>query len=141
MHTEARISWENRPGRPIPPRGRTVLLCGMDLDPVVTNPDAYRVLFENDRVRVLEYRDTPGHRTQPHRHPDSVMYTLSSFRRRLGSGDREVDVELPAGEVRWLGAQEHYGENTGDTETHTIFVELKEPAAPTTGDQPLGPAD
>ena len=72
----------------------------VDLDPVVTNPDAYRVVFENERVRVLEYHDTPGHRTQPHRHPDSVMYTLSSFRRRLGSGGREVDVELSAGEVR-----------------------------------------
>jgi hypothetical protein len=28
----------------------------MDLDPVSTNPDAYRV---------LEYTDTPGHRTTP----------------------------------------------------------------------------
>ena len=29
---------------------------------------------------------------------------------------------------RWLSAQEHYGENIGDTPTHTLFVELKEPA-------------
>ncbi|WP_328991006.1 hypothetical protein OG394_32605 [Kribbella sp. NBC_01245] len=118
----------------------------MDLDPVVTNPDAYRVIFENDRVRVLEYRDQPGHRTQPHQHPDSVMYTLSSFRRKLGVGGREVEVELQAGEARWLDAQEHYGENIGDSPTHTIFVELKEPApgaapgAAPAGGQPLGPS-
>jgi beta-alanine degradation protein BauB len=114
----------------------------MDLDPTVTDPEAYRVIFENDRVRVLEYRDQPGHRTKPHRHPDSVMYTLSSFRRRIAAGGREVDVALPAGTVRWVGAQEHYGENIGDTETHSIFVELKEPdpAGGAGADQVLGPS-
>lgn len=72
----------------------------MGLDPTLTNPEAYRVLFENDRVRVLEYSDDPGHKTQLHQHPDSVMYTLTSFRRRLSGNDREVDVEIPAGIVR-----------------------------------------
>jgi beta-alanine degradation protein BauB len=95
------------------------------LDPVVSNPEHYRVLFENDRVRVLEYVDRPGERTTPHRHPDSVMYTLSSFRRRLVSGDQQREVELPAGQVNWLPAQEHHGENIGDSETHVLFVEIK----------------
>jgi hypothetical protein len=112
------------------------------LDPTATNPDAYRVLFENARVRVLEYRDEPGHRTTPHRHPDSVMVTLSDFRRLLGSGDREAEVELPSGAARWLGAQEHYGQNFGETPTHCIFVELKgDPLAPRAGAAPLGPGD
>jgi hypothetical protein len=97
-------------------------------DPVTSNPDAYAVVFENDRVRVLEYRDTPGHLTTPHAHPDSFMYTLSSFRRRLHAGDQSRDVELTAGHAGWLPAQEHAGENIGDTETHVLFVELKEPA-------------
>lgn len=111
----------------------------METDPTVTDPDAYRVIFENGRVRVLEYQDQPGHRTHDHRHPDSLMYTLSSFSRRIVSGDREVDVELPAGEVRWVGAQEHSGENTGSTATHAIFVELKEPN-PSPASQTLGPS-
>ncbi|MCZ2839039.1 cupin domain-containing protein [Modestobacter sp. VKM Ac-2985] len=98
----------------------------MDLDPISSNGDSYRVVFENARVRVLEYEDAPGHRTTPHRHPDSVMVTLSSFRRRLSTGGREVDVELPAGAARWLSAQEHAGENIGTTPTHTVFVELKQ---------------
>lgn len=109
-------------------------------DPVETNPDHYSVVFENARVRVLEYQDQPGHRSLPHEHPDSVMITTSSFRRRLAAGGREVDVELPEGAVRWLGAQRHYGENIGDTETHCFFVELKEPAAvPVDGGPVLGP--
>jgi hypothetical protein len=108
-------------------------------DPVQTNPELYHVVFENDRVRVLEYLDHPGDATTPHRHPDSVMVTLSSFRRRLSSGDQEVEVEIPAFQARWLDAQEHSGANIGDTDTHTIFVELKEPA-PSAPDAPtLGP--
>ncbi|MCC9175399.1 hypothetical protein [Arthrobacter sp. zg-Y179] len=48
-----------------------------------------------------------------------------------------MDVKLPAGAVRWLPAQEHYGENTGETETHVFFVELKEPDP--SGENPGGP--
>ena len=110
----------------------------MSHDPAVTDPGLYRVVFENDRVRVLEYQDTPGARTRPHRHPDSIMYTLSSFRRRIAADGREADVDLPAGQVRWLAAQEHCGENTGDTDSHVIFVELKEPGPAAAGPW-LGP--
>ena len=97
----------------------------MDRDPVATNPDLYRVILDNEQARVLEYRDRPGDRTTPHSHPDSVMVTLGAFRRRLIHGDRSTDVELTEGMVQWLPAQEHSGENIGDTETHVIFVELK----------------
>jgi beta-alanine degradation protein BauB len=114
----------------------------MPADPTITDPGLYRVIFDNDRVRALEYRDRPGDRTSPHGHPDSVMVTLSAFSRRLHGGDgRQADVDLPAGQVRWIGAQEHAGENIGATETHSVFVELKEPApagAPA-GEPPLGP--
>ncbi len=110
-------------------------------DPVETNPDLYRVVFENDRVRVLEYLDAPGDATRPHSHPDSVMVTLSAFSRRLVAGEREVEVELPAFQTRWLDAQEHAGVNTGSTPTHTIFVELKEPAPVPSPSGTLGPSD
>lgn len=95
------------------------------LDPAETNPDHYKVVFENERVRVLEYTDEPGTVTTPHEHPDSVMYTLSSFRRRIVQGDVQREVELQAGTVGWLPAQQHHGENIGDTPSHAIFVELK----------------
>ena len=96
-------------------------------DPTSTDPDKYKVIFENERVRVLEYQDEPGQMTRPHRHPDSVMYTLSSFERRLVAEDGGTrDVTLSAGEVRWLDAQVHSGENIGRSPTHVLFVELKE---------------
>jgi hypothetical protein len=111
-----------------------------DVDPAVTDPALYKVVFENERVRVLEYHDRPGDKTHPHQHPDSVMITLSGFQRRISAGGRLVDVEIPAGQVRWVGAQEHSGENTGTTETRTIFVELKEPGLVAAPDAPLGPS-
>lgn len=101
-----------------------------DSDPATTNPDLYRVVFENERVRVLEYRDRPGDLTTRHSHPDSVMVTLSTFKRRLHGDDGTRDVEIAAGGAFWLPAQSHAGENIGDSETHSIFVELKE-AGPT----------
>lgn len=110
----------------------------MSLDPTETNPDHYKVIFENARVRVLEYLDQPGTVTTPHTHPDSVMYTLSSFRRLLVQGDVQREVELRAGTVGWLPAQQHHGENIGDTPTHAIFVELKGPTEQP-ADKELGP--
>jgi quercetin dioxygenase-like cupin family protein len=94
-------------------------------EPTRTDPDKYTVVFENDRVRVLEYRDAPGAKTRPHDHPDSVMVMLSGFDRRLTVRDQSRDVHLETGDIRWLQAQTHSGENIGATSTHVIFVELK----------------
>ena len=114
----------------------------MTLDPTITNPDHYKVVFENDRVRVLEYTDEPGDKTTQHAHPDSVLVTLSTFRRRMYAPDHEPhDVTLTAGKVGWLGAQQHAGHNIGDTDSHVIFVELKEGAVtPGAALGPVGPA-
>ena len=109
-------------------------------DPTITDPDKYKVVFENDRVRVLEYRDEPGQKTSPHSHPDSVMHTLGNFERRLvGAGGETRDVALTKGETRWLDAQTHISENIGNTPSHVLFVELKDSAKPA-GDASLGPS-
>ena len=112
----------------------------MALDPIVTNATHYKVIFENEHVRVLQYTDQPGDRTTPHEHPDSVMYTLSSFRRRLYSGDVERDVEISAATTSWLPAQQHSGHNIGETPTHVIFVELKGSVAAPPSAAALGPS-
>ena len=58
----------------------------MPADPTITDPGLYRVIFENDRVRVLDTGTGPV--TGPrHGHPDTVMVTLSAFSRRLHGGD------------------------------------------------------
>ncbi|HEV7950669.1 MAG TPA: cytoplasmic protein [Glaciihabitans sp.] len=107
-------------------------------DPVATNPNHYRTLWENDYVRVLEYLDEPGDKTTPHDHPNTVMVTLSSFSRALSAGDRVFHTELPSGEAVWIPAQRHAGENTGTTTTHSILIELKGDSAGEAGSA-LGP--
>ena len=95
-------------------------------DPAVTDGDKYRVVLDNDRVRVLEYRDAPGERTSPHYHRDYVLCSLTAFQRRLVMADgREAVVELRPGQVVWGKAQSHIGENIGSTPTHVLIVELK----------------
>jgi hypothetical protein len=98
---------------------------GMRIDPVKTDPGLYSVVFENERVRVLEYRDHPGDRTSMHSHPDMVIVPLSTFRRRLTVDGRTVEVEKRAHDPGWVPAQTHAGENIGETESHALFVELK----------------
>jgi hypothetical protein len=110
-------------------------------DPTRTDPDKYKVVFENERVRVLEYLDEPGAKTSPHDHPDSVMITLSGFDRKLTMGDKSRDVTLRPHDVRWLDAQTHSGENIGGTSSHAIFVELKSETDLLTPPSTLGPSE
>jgi quercetin dioxygenase-like cupin family protein len=95
-------------------------------DPTVTDPDKYKFVMENDRVRVLRYHDEPGARTHQHHHPDSVLYALSAFRRRLIFPDGTTkEREFKAGDTMWVPAQTHIGENNGSTDTEVLLVEVK----------------
>jgi quercetin dioxygenase-like cupin family protein len=95
-------------------------------DPVVTDGDKYKLVLENERVRVLEYRDSPGQRTSPHHHPDYVLCALSTFKRQLTlSGGAHGNHRVQPGQVAWGQAQSHIGENIGETETHVLIIELK----------------
>jgi hypothetical protein len=103
-------------------------------DPVKTDSDKYQVVFENERVRVLQYRDKPGDKTTMHAHPDFVVVSRSAFKRRLTlPGGKSAMREFKPGEVMWTDAQSHIGENIGDTDTDVLIIELKEPRQPKTG--------
>lgn len=100
-------------------------------DPVKSDGDKYKVVLENERVRVLEYRDKPGDKTTMHAHPDFVVTARSAFKRKLTLPNGKTMVrEFKPGEVMWSDAQSHIGENVGDTDTHVLIVELKEPRKP-----------
>ena len=98
-------------------------------DPLATDGDKYKLRIENDRVRVLEYHDKPGEKTNMHEHPDFVLYALGSFKRRLTFPDGKTIVrEFKAGDVIFMKGQTHIGENIGETDTNVVIVELKKPA-------------
>jgi hypothetical protein len=97
-----------------------------DLDPTQTDGDKYQVVLENEHVRVLRYHDEPGAKTHLHHHPAFLMVALSSFRRRLVAADGSEKIrEFAAGEVAWMPAQSHVGENIGSTPTDGLLIELK----------------
>lgn len=95
-------------------------------DPVQSDGDKYHVVFENDQVRVLDYRDQPGDKTHEHTHPAFVLYAVGPFKRRIHlPGGKVLTREFKGGETMWSDPQTHIGENVGDTETRVIIVELK----------------
>lgn len=98
----------------------------MKPDPAVTDPDKYKVIFENDRIRLLDYKDKPGDATKRHYHPDFLLYALTSFNRNIHlDGGKTLKRSFKAGDVLWSDAQMHIGSNIGDTETRALIVELK----------------
>ena len=95
-------------------------------DAVQTDGDKYKVVLENDCVRVLDYHDLPGEKTHQHKHPAFVLYALSPFKRALTLPDGKVLTrQFKEGDVMWSGEQTHIGENMGQTPTHVVIVELK----------------
>lgn len=95
-------------------------------DAVQVAPDTYRVLVENDRVRVLEAHSKPGEKTEMHSHPAYVGIGITDghFKFTLPDGE-STEIELKAGEALFLEAVEHMTENIGMSEARAILVELK----------------
>jgi hypothetical protein len=95
-------------------------------DPTATDGDKYQVIFENPAVRVLRYHDQPGARTRLHHHPAFALYALAPFSRQLRFPDGATRARrFEAGEVAWMQAQDHVGENIGSTPTEALLIEPK----------------
>jgi len=103
-----------------------VTKTAMAQDAVKVAPESYKVLLENDRVRVLEYRIKPGKKDATHSHPDYLVYALTTgkFKFTLPDG-KTIDREAKAGEVLFVEAETHAYENVGSTEAHGLLIELK----------------
>ena len=96
------------------------------LDPVALSPQLYSVRFENDRVRVLEYRLKPGGKEPMHSHPPGIVFALAdaTVKTTLPNGS-VVAYPSHTGDVLWRDAVTHSAENVGTTEAHYYAVELK----------------
>jgi beta-alanine degradation protein BauB len=107
--------------------GLLVLCTGASAqDPIKSDGDKYKLLFENAKVRVLEYRDLPGEKTNQHDHHAFVLYAMGPFKRKIVLPDGKVLMrEFKGGDVLYSDAQTHIGENIGTTPTHVILVEMK----------------
>jgi quercetin dioxygenase-like cupin family protein len=98
----------------------------MTEDAAKVAPHVYKVLFENEQVRMLEVSMQPGDRSEMHSHPDYLVYMLSDGKVKLTAPSGETaEVELTAGTAMWREAEEHSTENVGGTVVHGLFFEPK----------------
>jgi hypothetical protein len=106
-----------------------------ELDAVVAAPDFHMVLFEDERVRVLEGVVRPGETVPVHTHCwGGVLYILGSsdFVRRDPAGTvlmdtRQAGAAPVVGTARWGGPlTPHTFENVGMSDFRTLTVEMKD---------------
>lgn len=99
-------------------------------DAVASDPRSFRVVLENERVRVLEYRSRPGLGVcgqGMHYHPDRVFVSLTGGKVRLtGADGRSVVRDIPPGHIGFSAAETHTAENVGGSGTRTYIIELKD---------------
>ncbi len=102
-------------------------------DPARVMPRTYRVVLENDKVRVLEFVGRPGMGIcgeGMHSHPERLSIVMNGYQARAtrpGAPDRVQ--ERKDGDVYWREAETHKVENIGKTNSRVLMVELKTPTA------------
>jgi quercetin dioxygenase-like cupin family protein len=95
-------------------------------DAVKVAPHIYKVLFENEQVRLLEVVLQPGDSSEMHSHPANLIYLLSDGKVTFTDPSGETaDLDLSAGTSMWMEATEHATENVGGTRVHALFFEPK----------------
>jgi hypothetical protein len=105
-----------------------------DLDALVAAPDNHTLLYENDRVRVLDTCVRPGEQTPVHTHRwPAALYFLSwsHFVRRDDQGATVLDsrtvaaLQNPPSALWSAPLPPHFLENVGDAELRVISFEIK----------------
>lgn len=99
-------------------------------DAAKTDPRNYRVVLENDKVRVLDYVSQPGSGVcgvGRHWHPAHVTVQLTPVKVRVTGADDKVQViDVPAGATFFEPAITHTTENLGGSGAHAYVIEIKD---------------
>lgn len=97
------------------------------LDPLVISPTHYRLVFENDYVRVIR-QQMAGRDTVPmHQHSlGAVMVLVTDQNVRQAAPDGTTrEQHRKAGEIFWSEPVTHAGENLSDSPYEYIRVDIK----------------
>lgn len=102
-------------------------------DAAAVQPQSYRVVLENERVRVLEYISRPGMGvcgSGLHSHPAHLSVLLSPALVRETTADGKVNEPglMPLGTVFWSPPVTHVTENLGSSDARALLIELKSQA-------------
>jgi quercetin dioxygenase-like cupin family protein/uncharacterized damage-inducible protein DinB len=106
-------------------------------DAVAVAPSIYKVLLDDERVRVMEMTFKPGAEMGPHTHLESVVHCTSAGKLRVTYADGKVEeLDLKVGQTLRMPADPaHSTKNVGRTTVRGLMTELKEaaPAASLSG--------
>ncbi len=96
-------------------------------DPAKLAPQNYKVLFENQQMRVIEYRLKPGEREPMHSHPYGMfVYFLSDAKIRTTFPDGKTSEDSKhRGDTVWRDPVTHATENVGNAEARALLIEPK----------------
>ena len=95
-------------------------------DAVKADSKHYKVVFENDQVRVLHITYGPHEKSIMHAHPANVAVFLTDGLIRFALPDgKSQDVPVKAHTTQWDPGGIHLPENLGDKPFEVMLVELK----------------
>ena len=99
-------------------------------DAVQAQRQSYRVAFENDKLRVLDFNSRPGMGicgNGMHSHPAHLTVVVSggSVRIKTPDGKTVEQHDVPAGVVFWSEAETHNVENISGSNVRSLIIELK----------------
>ncbi len=88
-------------------------------------PNNFKVLLENDHVRVLDFHAKAGEKIPMHSHPAYVTYQVSgSGKTTFTSPDgKTTEAEAKVGQAIWHDAETHSAVISGAA--HVLLIELK----------------
>jgi quercetin dioxygenase-like cupin family protein len=97
------------------------------MDALTASPENFKLLFENEYVRVLEYTLNPGQKDQWHTHPPKSSYVVSGGQLKIYlENDSSFIATDTTGTVSWMDyVGKHYVENIGKTPVKVILTEIK----------------
>ena len=97
------------------------------VDGLISSPANFKLLLENDQVRVLQYSLRPGEVDHWHTHPPRVGYVLAGAKVRVTRADgSHEDYDEKTGDTYWGEYSPlHVTANIGTTPYVALLVELK----------------
>lgn len=98
-----------------------------NIDPVKISPDIFKILLENEHVRVVKYSLRPGEKDEWHTHPAKSSYVVSGGKLKVNLKNGEtILAEENEGTASWMDyVGEHFVENIGNTTVTIVFTEVK----------------
>jgi hypothetical protein len=111
--------------------GATPIVFAQDKDKPVTPPDSYRVVMENERVRMIEININPHSKinVESQTGRERFLYMLTDGALILAPpGKAPYEFALHAGETAVFPALSPTVENDTDSAVRALMVEMKEPA-------------